>query len=159
MLLLENDKNSLQLDISGYQFADFDLLGGALTDDELKELSMPRDYDANWLSVAIKGNCSGTAWQHVSALMLTWEVDALADMLAEIANCEDDEKTAELQLENTCLSFAVQKNAEIFDIVVTLRLQAAPDGETVKMNFTYNADKLCELSEAVRKTAAAFPQR
>jgi hypothetical protein len=149
MRLSASDGDYIDLEIARYQFDSYD-----------------NEWDANWLEIRLDASRKGRTWTTTDPMLLTAEVNELADWLNEAALTP--EVSAELEFLEPNLTFDRRPgNNHKVDLTIWLELEARPrwahkgfvDERDFSIELDLDSGQLRQAANDLRTQLERFPPR
>ena len=145
---LKNDKCSLTLTLTGYQFPEL--------------ANVP--YDSNWLNVKLELVHEGEVWSAIDPALFTYEVNSLIGWLRGVSAGKYDER--HLWFTEPCISFHLSPaEGEPENLVVELRHEFRPSWANqdldveFKVKFSLASIDLTRAAQSLENQLCRYPQR
>jgi hypothetical protein len=166
MINLENENGQkLKLEILDYEFPNIEDLGGPMTQAQMEELEIDRDYDANWLNVQITAENQTTKWDVVDPCMLTWELENLLTWFVNMAeDIETENLATSLFFIEPCITlYQMRLDDDNYRIRFALSFELAPPNEArgaeYYMDFNLSRKEIAVLADNIAVALSKYPPR
>ena len=150
MFIQGSDNTYFRLDIIGYQFPEL----------------AHKEYDSNWLRIHMTVNTTQDMWEVTDPFLLTYEVEALADWLDDVAAHENKENEIGFLEPNLWLQVA-DPTTETLCLRVHFGAECRPPSahtstsntKDIYAEFLLSDVDLLEAAESLRSQLKVYPQR
>ena len=166
MISLQNENGQkLKIEILDYEFPNIEDLGGPMTQDQMDELEIDKDYDANWLDVQFTCENATTQWDAVDPCLLTWELEDLMTWFFNMAEAVDPENiTTNLFFIEPCFTLYQKRlDDDHYRVRFALSFEVAPPNEAkgaeYYMDFNLSRKEIGSLANNIALALAEFPPR
>ena len=166
MIQLTNENGQkLELEVLGYEFPDMADLGGPMTQEQMQELEIDKDYDANWLNVELHGENAEIKWEAIDPCLLTWELEDIMTWFFHMAeDIETENLATSLLFMEPCISlYQMRVDEDHYRIRFALSFEMAPpnehSGAEYYMDFHLSRKEIAVLADNIAMTLAKYPPR
>jgi len=166
MIDLTNENGQkLKIEVLNYEFPNMEDLGGPMTKEQMEELDIDKDYDANWLDIKVTGENAATKWDVVDPCMLTWELEAMMTWFFNMAEDVEPENIAtNLFFIESCITlYQMRLDDDHYRIRFALSFELAPPNEPTGaeyyMDFNLSRKEIGALANNIAAILAQYPPR